>query len=65
MAKCPKCEKTFSNVRCEHVDVNASGGDWHGVAYSCPWCQSALGVEIDPIALKTDIVNQLMQALRK
>ena len=38
---------------------------WEGVAYHCPGCHAVLGVGIDPIALKTDIVNEVVEALRK
>jgi hypothetical protein len=64
-AKCPKCEKPFSSVRCEHITVNAPGGKWNGVSYACPLCSSALSVGIDPIAIKTDIVKDILKALRK
>jgi len=63
--KCPKCEKLISSVRCDPVTVNASGGNWHGVSYSCPLCFSILSVSVDPIAVKEDIVQDLLRALRK
>jgi hypothetical protein len=30
------------------------------VAYSCPSCNVLLGIVTDPIAIKTDIVNEII-----
>jgi hypothetical protein len=65
VGKCPKCEALVNNVTCNAVQVNAPGVVWNGVSYSCPWCQSILSVAIDPIAVKADIVNDLVASLRK
>jgi hypothetical protein len=66
MAKCPSCEKTFSSVTGEHTKVSVPAGrTWHGIVYMCPLCHAALSVEIDPIALKADIVQEVVKALRE
>jgi hypothetical protein len=36
-----------------------SGGSWNTILYSCPHCQKVLNVQIDPVALKTDIITAL------
>jgi hypothetical protein len=59
---CPKCEAVLSEVRLDHVDVKGSKA-WHGVSYSCPYCLHILTVGIDPVALKTDTVKAILQAL--
>jgi hypothetical protein len=64
MSKCPKCEQLFSQVSLKSVNVNATGAVWNGVSYDCPYCQTSLGVSIDPIAIKADIVADLLKALR-
>jgi hypothetical protein len=64
LSKCPKCEQVFSHVSLNAVNVNAIGAAWNGVSYDCPYCQTSLGVSIDPIAIKTDIVADLLKALR-
>jgi hypothetical protein len=46
------------------VSVNATHGVWNGVSYDCPYCFSSLGVSIDPIAIKSDIIADLLKALR-
>ena len=35
------------------------GTPWKCIAFCCPHCNSILSVQIDPIAIKTDIVNEL------
>jgi hypothetical protein len=64
--KCPKCEKLLTSVKIEPIDVQQGFQTaWHGVSLSCPWCRAILSVSIDPIAIKTDIVNEVVKALRK
>jgi hypothetical protein len=63
--KCPKCEKMIATVRGDHVTVNSPTGAWHGVSYACPYCHSILSVEIDPVALKTDIVKEVVKKLKQ
>lgn len=59
-AKCPKCEKSLLGVNIEEVDGYVRGtSTLRCVAYSCRACGTVLSVEVDPIALKTDIINSL------
>lgn len=63
--KCPKCGATVASVDIESVTVRLGfQPKWHGVNYCCPGCHSVLGVSIDPIALKTDIVGEVIEALK-
>jgi hypothetical protein len=63
--KCPKCEKLLSTVNCSGIDVKvALGTTWKGISHICPFCNTILSVQIDPIAIKTDIVNDLFKKLR-
>lgn len=64
-SKCPKCEQMFSQVNLSDVTVNGGVKSWNGISYNCPYCFSSLGVSIDPIAIKSDIVADLLKALRK
>lgn len=58
--KCPKCETTITSVRIEDVDVKVGfQSRWKGVSFCCPSCSVVLSVAIDPIAIKTDIINAL------
>lgn len=63
--KCPKCETTVSSVALEDVTVNVGFQPrWRGVSFCCPTCRAVLGVGIDPVALKADIVGEVVAALR-
>jgi endogenous inhibitor of DNA gyrase (YacG/DUF329 family) len=59
--KCPKCEKPVMQVAIADVPARAFMGrtEWKGISFNCPMCQTILGVQIDPIAIKTDILNEL------
>ena len=38
---------------------------WKGITYLCPKCQTVLGVGIDPVALKTDMVAEVCEHVDK
>lgn len=60
MAKCPKCENLVVRVHCEHVTIaDLSGDEWHGNAYSCCLCGAVLGVEINPVAIGSDVADSV------
>ncbi len=65
LGKCPKCEKSITNVRVEDVQgkFGSSGTVLNCLSYCCPYCNSILGVTIDPLAFKTDIINGVKKAL--
>jgi hypothetical protein len=41
------------------------GRTWNAVSYQCPYCHAVLGVEIDPMALKLDVVSAVIGQLRR
>ncbi len=62
--KCPKCERVLNAIQGGHVTIKVPlGAQFHGISYNCPSCQIILGVQIDPVALKTDIINELLSKL--
>jgi hypothetical protein len=63
--RCPKCEAPISSVTIETISVKAKPQNWTGVSYLCPSCSCVLSVAIDPIALKNDIVTEILDRLRK
>jgi hypothetical protein len=55
-------------LRVNLVEINSSaffGQQWRTVKYCCPHCQVILSVQIDPVALKTDIVESILAAFGK
>lgn len=66
VAKCPKCEKSLTTAGISDLTVgSAFNKQWNGVAYTCPYCYTILSVAIDPIAIKTDIVREVLRGLGK
>lgn len=63
--RCPKCNAPISSVSIESISVKAKPSNWNGVSYLCPSCNCVLSVAIDPIALKSDIVEEILDRLRK
>jgi hypothetical protein len=65
-AKCPKCDTRITRVIAGHTTAEVPmGSSWNSIVYECPNCHALLGVQIDPIALKTDIIEELFKKLRK
>jgi hypothetical protein len=63
--KCPTCTKTVTTVRIEDVHVAVGFENrWRGLTYVCQHCATVLSVGIDPIALKADIVNEILVQLK-
>lgn len=66
IGKCPKCEKTVHALNLTEVDASVfMGTKWRTVTYNCPHCNTILGCQIDPIAIKTDTVNEIMKRLKR
>ncbi len=62
--KCPKCEKVVRSAFVEPLDIKEGlQSRWRGVSFSCEHCRAVLSVGIDPIAIKSDIVKDLLKAL--
>jgi hypothetical protein len=65
MAQCPKCFSAIDKVKIEGVTGRVIGGSaYNAITYSCPFCFVILSVGIDPVALKTDTVNEVVKKLQ-
>ena len=62
---CPWCEQSVTTLRGHGLNAQFGGRSFKAVAYICPnpMCQKVLGCEMDPIALKTDIVNEVSEQI--
>lgn len=57
--KCPKCEKLITSINLEDIEItHLSQPRWKGISHLCPFCQSILGVQIDPIVTKANVDNE-------
>ena len=64
--KCPHCNVQLSYVNLQTCDVHVAGHNrWVGSSYICPACQAILSVSIDPIALKTDIIEKVVEEVKR
>ncbi len=64
--KCPGCSKTLTYVKIEGMDIKQGfQSAFHGVSFLCPSCHVVLSVGIDPIALKADVVDEVVEKLKK
>lgn len=60
MAKCPHCESIVTHLNLEALTASSfMGTEWKTIAYVCPMCQKIINAQIDPIAIKTDMVNEI------
>ena len=60
MGLCPKCQKIVGRIEMECVDVYTKGRpEVKGVLILCPNCQTILSAGIDPLAIRTEIVEWL------
>ncbi len=63
--KCPKCEKLLGSVKIEAVEgIVGFQSAWNCITLSCPFCNTILSTQIDPIALKADIIDGVVKKLR-
>ena len=62
--KCPKCDRLLTSVQVENINVTESGRTrWKGGSFLCPYCRAILSVGLDPLALKADIVSEILKGL--
>ena len=61
LGKCPKCEKIISKVKYENISASSGigGTEWNAISYCCQSCNTVLSVQIDPVALNTDLLKEL------
>jgi hypothetical protein len=65
---CPKCESSVTRLVLETLLIKGRPKDapsYHGVTFSCPSCGCVLGAGFDPLAVKNDIVEEVVHHLRK
>lgn len=65
MGLCPHCQAPVLTVILTGIVVHAPANQFEGVSYSCTTCQSVLGVSIDPVTIKAEIVDEVVAALRR
>jgi hypothetical protein len=66
MGTCPQCKQPVMTARVGSLHLYEPDlGTFNGVKYFCVSCGCVLSIGIDPFSLKSDIVNEVVAALRK
>ncbi len=61
-AKCPYCNEQISNLIIQDtISSLPFGSQWKTLMFLCPSCQKILSTQIDPIAIRNEIVNAIRQ----
>jgi hypothetical protein len=58
-AKCPKCERLVSSFDIEGFVAKSGSNDWNCIAFTCPFCRFAISAQVDPIAIRGDVISTL------
>jgi RNase P subunit RPR2 len=57
---CPKCDKVLVNVKAEDMRVNVGFTPaWQGLSFLCPHCNTVLGIGINPLLVRDEIVREI------
>ncbi len=65
MCKCPKCEKTITQLDAEVIPAHLRGGKViEGAVFTCPLCHTILGAGLDPVSLTNQIINAVQSAAK-
>lgn len=62
--KCPHCKTALMRATASKIEIQSGGAKFLGVSYSCPSCSAVLSVELDPLALKADLVSELKKEIQ-
>jgi len=63
---CPHCSAILSRVEVNDTTLTVrSRPKWKGLIYSCPICHKALSVDVNPHAVREDILNDIRQLLAR
>lgn len=68
MAKCPHCKKDLvRSVKVERTTATDAGGQgpWNCFAYVCRHCDSLLSIQVDPLAVKKEVVEETVADVRE
>lgn len=62
---CPKCDRPVTELNIAGTPLKHQEKAWHGITYSCPFCNAILGVSFDPFAMMEDIANKVVAKQRE
>jgi hypothetical protein len=65
MGICPHCGENLTSVETEPIMLLFGLKEFRGVSFSCANCHAVLSVGPDPVAVRSDLVQALVEALRQ
>lgn len=66
--KCPVCQQFVATATVHALKLQLGNGTYlNGVSYHCPnpMCNTIIGCQADPLALKSDTVSEVKAAIRQ
>ena len=60
MTNCPQCKQLIENVVISPIPGIAPMETWDVISYNCPKCNVSLGMQIDPIHIRNQIIKSLL-----
>ena len=67
----PKCGKTFgvtNRIYAEEIDIRRGkhgSNSWRGLSYNCSSCHAVVSIQINPLLVKDEIVEDLKKQSRR
>ena len=62
--KCPKCEKDLAGVAVKRLKGLTEGEESNYVSLNCSRCGTSLGIQLDPMAIKAELMAEIRSDLR-
>lgn len=62
--KCPKCDQLVTSLTGSTIKMTIDETIFSAVTLNCPLCLTVLGAQIDPIAVKADTVDEVIDGLK-
>lgn len=63
--KCPSCAEVITGFTVREVPGCGYGGrSWKCISMNCPKCNTSLGVQVNPDAIKKDLLADMAETVR-
>ena len=60
--KCPICGEVVTGITVRDVRGCGYGGRvWKCISLNCSRCNTSLGIQLDPVALKADLIAEMRE----
>jgi uncharacterized protein with PIN domain len=63
--KCPKCARVLTSVETDDVEMKVHHAIYRGLSYYCPDCKTVLGVGLNPVTIREEIIKKIVSELTR